>query len=120
METNWNLVPMNTLVMVSDDNEHYYKGYFYRQVEDGFQTFPEPMNFARNLSDMAVTWFYIKPYDEITVDKLDEEYESYCDGISSDDCRDRKCKYHGFNEKGYPTCGFNWLLDHYNLTEKEV
>ena len=116
---NWNLVPMNTLVWVSDDEENYYKGYFYRQVEDGFQTFPEPMNYDRNLSDMAVTWYYIKPYEEITVEEIDKGYNSHCKQYTLRECWDKKCKYYELDEDGDLKCKLNWLLDHYNLTEKE-
>lgn len=115
----WNLVPMNTLVYVSDDEENWYKGYFYRRVKNGFQTFPEPMNYASNLSDMAVTWFYIKPYEEITVKNLIENYEKHCMQFSFEDCQNNKCKYKEYDECGQSLCHFNWLLDHYNLTEKE-
>lgn len=116
---NWNLVPINYPVMVSDDEEHWYKGYFYRQVEDGFQTFPEPMNYVKNLSNYPATWYYIKPVEDVTVEKLIENYDKYCMQFSFEDCQNNKCKYKKYDERGQNLCHYNWLLDHYNLTEKE-
>ncbi|MGN1033444.1 MAG: hypothetical protein ACI4PU_08240, partial [Intestinibacter sp.] len=63
---------------------------------------------------------YCKLAEEpVTENKLEEKYKEYCDYIleTCGGCSKRNCKYFAGSDS---KCAFNWLLDNYNVTRKEV